>query len=120
MSEDHVYLTGLCVDTLIGVYDFERVAPQQLLLDLILTFDCRPAGQTDRLEQTLDYDRLATRIRAWSQQQSFRLLEAYAEHLCRLIHAEFNVRKMSLTINKPTAVKGCSAVGIAITRRFEC
>jgi dihydroneopterin aldolase len=116
---DKVYIEGLKVETLIGVYEFEREAMQALFLDLVLGFDCEPAGQTDDLNLALDYDRLAKSVRAWSLRQTFELLETYAEQLCVLLHQEFQLKDIQLKINKPAAVAQCSAVGIQIHRKFE-
>jgi dihydroneopterin aldolase len=117
--QDWVYIEALSVETLIGVYDFERDAKQTLLLDLNLAFDCKQAGQTDDLQYALDYDALSRRVRAWSEIQTFELLERYAQQLCELIHNEFGIQQVQLKINKPAAVEGCTAVGIRIERRFN-
>ncbi|EAR09518.1 dihydroneopterin aldolase [Reinekea blandensis] len=115
---DQVYLSGLSLSTLIGVYEFERHAPQELILDLTLDYDCRPAGESDNIERALDYDRLSRRIRAWAESQTFELIETFAERLCQLIHAEFGIQRMTCRINKPAAVADCGAVGIQINRAF--
>lgn len=115
---DQVYITALKVETLIGVYEFEREAKQSLFLDISLDFDCAPAGKTDDLSLALDYDRLSKRVRQWSGEQTFELLESYAEQLCALLNAEFGVSNIALKINKPAAVEECAAVGIAISRQF--
>jgi dihydroneopterin aldolase len=116
---DQVYIDALHVETLIGVYDFERTAMQALYLDIALDFDCIPAGTSDDLSKALDYDALSKRIRHWSSQQSFELLESYGHQLCQLIHDEFGISAVELRINKPAAVKGCSAAGIRILRRYS-
>lgn len=116
--KDQVYVQGLVVPTLIGVYDFERTAPQDLLLDLTLEYNCRPAGESDDLESALDYDRLSRRIRSWAAEQSFALIETFGEQLCHLIHDEFGIVRVDCRINKPAAVSDCQAVGIHINRTF--
>ena len=117
--QDWVYIEALSVETLIGVYEFEREAKQTLLLDLNLAFDCKRAGQTDDLQYALDYDTLSRRVSTWSELQSFELIERYAEQLCELIHSEFGIEFIQLKVNKPAAVKGCSAIGVRIERRFN-
>lgn len=116
---DVVYIHGLVVESLIGVYDFERHAKQKLILDFDIDFDCSAAGKTDDLSLALDYDRLARLVRAWCAEQTFELIETLAEGLCQLIHSEFGVARIRLSINKPAAVEGCSAVGIRIERDFN-
>lgn len=115
---DQVYLQGLEVETLIGVYEFERTRARPLFLDLELTFNCQPAGVSDELEDALDYDALSRRVREWAGVQRFQLLEAFSEALCVLINAEFGVQKIVLTVNKPEAVPKCAAMGIKIERQF--
>jgi len=115
---DQVYIDALKVETLIGVYEFERSEKQTLFLDVGLEFDCAKAGATDDLNFALDYDRLSRRIREWSLVQTFELLEAYGESLCTLIHNEFAINTVNLKINKPAAVVDCNAVGIVISRRY--
>lgn len=116
--KDQVYVQGLVVPTLIGVYDFERTAAQDLVLDLSLEYDCRPAGHSDDLALALDYDRLSRRVRGWASEQSFELIETFAEQLCQLIHEEFAISRIDCRINKPAAVADCQAVGIHINRTF--
>lgn len=115
---DVVYIHGLEVETLIGVYDFERHARQKLVLDFDIEFDCAPAGKTDDLSLALDYDRLSRLVRQWCAEQTFELIETIGEELCSLLYREFGVRRIKLAINKPAAVKGCTAVGIRIERVF--
>jgi len=115
---DVVYIDALKVETLIGVYEFERNEKQVLFLDLELEFDCTKAGKTDDLQYALDYDRLSKIIREWSSAQTFELLEAFGENLCLLINQQFQIFRIKLGINKPAAVDGCSAVGIRIERQY--
>ena len=115
---DQIYIDALKVETLIGVYDFERIEKQALYLDIELAFDCAKAGATDDLSFALDYDRLSKTIRQWSSEQTFELLEAYGEMLCRLIHSEFGISLVKLRINKPAAVADCRAIGITLMRQF--
>lgn len=116
---DQVFLSGLEVKTLIGVYDFERISMQTLTLDLTLGFDCSKAGQSDALPDALDYDRLAKRIRGWAAEQRFLLLEAFAEQLCQVVLSEFDVTSIDLTVNKPGAVMNCARMGVRIQRQRE-
>ncbi|MFT4675755.1 MAG: dihydroneopterin aldolase [Reinekea sp.] len=116
---DSVYVTGLRLETLIGVYAFERVERQLLFIDLELDFDCHRAGQSDDLRDALDYDQLFKTLRSWALAQEFQLLEAFGEALCQLVHEQFAIARIQLQINKPAAVSECSAVGIKMERRFQ-
>lgn len=115
---DTVFLEGLQVETVIGAYDWERTIRQTLWLDLTLAFDCRPAGTSDDLAKALDYDALSKHIRTWACEQSFELIETFAEQLCTLIYEFAGIRDMQVRINKRGAVADCAGVGIHIRRTF--
>ncbi|MHA7880874.1 MAG: dihydroneopterin aldolase [Saccharospirillum sp.] len=115
---DRVFLQGLKVETVIGVYDWERTIRQNLWLDLVLEFDCAPAGRTDDLTLALDYDALSRHIREWAAQQTFKLIEAFAEQLCTEIYSFAGIRSIDLRINKRGAVADCDGVGIHLQRTF--
>ncbi|WP_127556177.1 dihydroneopterin aldolase [Saccharospirillum alexandrii] len=115
---DTVFLEGLQVETVIGAYEWERTIRQTLWLDLTLAFDCRPAGTSDDLAKALDYDALSKHIRAWAAEQSFELIETFAERLCTLIYEFAGIRDIQVRINKRGAVADCAGVGIQIRRTF--
>lgn len=115
---DQVFLQGLKVETVIGVYDWERTIRQNLWLDLMLEYDCAPAGKSDDLALALDYDALSRHIRSWAAEQSFQLIESFAEQLCDQVHRFAGVRSIDLRINKKGAVADCDGVGIHIQRTF--
>lgn len=116
---DRVFLEALKVETVIGVYDWERGIRQNLWLDLSLAYDCRPAAATDDIKLALDYDALSRHIRAWAGEQSFELIETFGERLCQEIHRFAGIQDIELRINKAGAVADCGAVGIRIRRTFE-
>lgn len=115
---DTVFLEGLQVETVIGAYNWERTIRQTLWLDLTLAFDCRPAGTSDDLAKALDYDALSKHIRSWAAEQSFELIETFAEQLCTLIYEFAGIRDIQVRINKRGAVADCAGVGIHIRRTF--
>ncbi|MCH8531261.1 MAG: dihydroneopterin aldolase [Saccharospirillum sp.] len=115
---DQVFLQGLKVETVIGVYDWERTIRQNLWLDLTLAYDCAPAGKSDDLTLALDYDALSRHVRDWAAQQSFQLIETFAEQLCVQIHRFAGIDSIDLRINKKGAVADCDGVGIHIQRTF--
>lgn len=116
---DRVFLEALKVETLIGVYDWEREIRQNLWLDVSLAYDCAPAAAEDDINKALDYDALSRHIRAWATEQSFQLIETFAERLCQEIHRFAGISDIELRINKAGAVADCQAVGIRIRRTFS-
>lgn len=117
---DKIFITGLQIVTLIGIYPQERKTQQVLLLDIELSADTRKAATNDNIADTIDYDALAARLQQLANASEFFLLEALAEYLAQSVLHEFSVRGIRLRIHKPTAIKDSLAsakeVGIEIVR----
>ena len=101
---DKVFIEGLQIDALIGIYDWERRIRQTLRFDIEMGFDNRKPAATDRIEDTLDYKAVSRRLEA-------------AERCVEIILAEFAVSQVRLKLSKPGAVRGADAVGVIIERR---
>ncbi len=113
---DKVFIKGLVLNTLIGVYEFERHAKQRIIVDVSMQLDLRKAGLSDNVNDTADYGKIAERLNNIAQQSSFQLLEALGEAMVQCILTEFAVEKVKLTINKPDILEGVEGVGIVLYR----
>lgn len=116
---DRMFISGLEVETLIGVHDFERRAPRRLELDLEFPCEVAAAARTDQLEDALDYDQLAAEVRQFAHGARFRLIERFAEQLAARLLARFALPWVRIEVRKPAAVVGAKAVGVRIERRRE-
>jgi len=113
---DHVFIEDLRIDTVVGIYDWERRTRQTIALDIEMGFDnTRPAG-TDAIDDTLDYKAVSKRLIAFVEASSFQLVETLAERCAALIRDEFGVQWLRLKLSKPGAVRGARAVGVVIER----
>ncbi|HLS83524.1 MAG TPA: dihydroneopterin aldolase [Arenimonas sp.] len=113
---DKVFIEGLQIECVIGIYDWERKIRQPVLLDIEMAFDnTRPAG-TDAIEDTLDYKAVSKRLIQFVSESSFGLVETLAERCAAIILDEFGVRQLRLKLSKPGAVRGARAVGVIIER----
>ena len=113
---DHVFIEGLQIDTLIGIYDWERRIRQPLVFDIEMTFDNRVPAATDDIALTLNYKDVSKRLIEFVSQSSFGLVETLAERCAQLILEEFEVSQVRLKLSKPGAVRGARAVGVMIER----
>ena len=113
---DNVFIEGLEVDTVIGVYDWEREIRQCLRLDLVCAWDNRRPAAGDDLNLALDYAALAERIQAFAAQARYQLVETFAEQLAAVLMAEFQIPWLRLKITKPGAVPASAGVGVEIER----
>tara|TARA_R110000824_G_scaffold50961_3_gene142213 strand:+ start:67655 stop:68035 length:381 start_codon:yes stop_codon:yes gene_type:complete len=113
---DRILIEALTVDTVIGVYDWERSIQQSLSLDLVLATDIRSAAATDDLSLTLDYAAICQRIQTFADAHQFALVETFAERLAEYLRTEFPINWLRLTVRKPGAVPNAVSVGLEITR----
>lgn len=113
---DKVFIEGLEIETVIGVYDWERRIRQPLVLDLELSFDNRRPAASDDIADTLDYKAISKRLVQFVSASSFQLVETLAERCAQIVLDEFDVRRVRLKVSKPGAVRGAKAVGVAIER----
>ena len=116
---DQVLIEGLSLETVIGVYDWERTVRQRLELDLELGTDIRPAARDDDLDRTLDYAAICQRLADYADPNAHGLVETFAERVAALLIEEFGVRQLRLTVRKPGAVAAARAVGIRIERSAD-
>ena len=113
---DIVFIQGLKIDCVIGIYDWERKVRQDIVLDIEMTFNIKPAAKTDHIDQTLDYKAVSKRLIEFVQGSEFQLVETLAEKITQIIINEFEVEKVKLTLNKGEAVTGAQGVGVVIER----
>ena len=113
---DTIYIQELRIDTLIGVYEWERRIRQNLRFDIAMSFDIRAAAATDDVALTLDYKSVGKRVIAFVEQAEFRLVETLAERVAALILQEFKVQSVTVTLDKTYALRGAHGVGVRITR----
>jgi len=113
---DTVFIEGLEVQALIGIYDWERRIRQPLRLDLEMAFDNRKPARTDAIADTLDYKAISKRLTSYVEGSGFGLVETLAERCAQLLLDEFDIPWLRLKLSKPGAVRGAQAVGVIIER----
>lgn len=115
---DTIFIQDLTIKPLIGAFNWERHEPQAVRLDLEIYADTRPAGSSDELHDTVDYYTVAQRLRAFASSSQFQLLESLGEAIATLLHQEFGVHSLKLTLTKQGALRHAAGVGITITRQY--
>ena len=113
---DNVLIEGLAVETVVGVYDWEREVTQSLVVDLEMAWDNTVPGRSDDVADALDYAAVSARVESCLQTLGPKLLEHGAEVLARTLREEFGIKWLRLAIRKPGAVPAAQAVGVRIER----
>ncbi len=111
---DHVFIEGLEIEALIGIYDWERRIRQTLVFDIEMAFDNRVPAATDDIALTLNYKDVSKRLVEYVGQSGFGLVETLAERCAAIILDEFGVARVRLKLSKPGAVRGVCVVGVVI------
>jgi dihydroneopterin aldolase len=116
MQADTIFLGGLKVDTVIGIWDWERKIRQTVIIDLEISADIRRAAETDSIDDTLNYKQVSKRVQQFVADSSFQLVETLAEKIAAIVRDEFEVEWVRVRVNKPGAIRGAQDVGVLIER----
>jgi dihydroneopterin aldolase len=116
---DAIFLNEMRVETIVGIWDWERKTKQIVSIDLEMGADIKKAALTDNIEDTLNYKGVSKRIRKFVEDSDFQLVETMAEKIAEIILVEFNVPWVKVRVNKPGAIRGSKDVGVLITRTQE-
>ena len=114
--KDTIYIKDLRVETIIGIFDWERKTKQEVSIDIEFPFDCKRAAATDSIEDTIDYKTICKAVIKYVEESSFKLQESLAEGIASLVKNEFNVESVKLRLSKPGALRGAKDVGLIIHR----
>jgi dihydroneopterin aldolase len=113
---DTITVNELRVDTVVGIWDWERQITQKVSIDLELAADVRRAAESDSIDATLDYRAVAKRVSGFVADSRYQLIEAMAEGIADVITSEFSVPWVKVVVRKPGAVRGSKDVGVCIER----
>ncbi len=113
---DKIFLNDLKIDTIIGIYDWERETLQTLRFDLEMDWDIRHAAQSDDISNTLDYGAVANVLVEFVSNSRYLLIETLAEESAQLLLKTFAIPKLKLTLIKPVQLHGQNQAQIVIER----
>lgn len=116
---DTVFIRGLRVQTIVGVYAWERELVRPLILNLEMGTDTRAAAASDQVRDAIDYAAVAEAVTAVAVKLQPQLLETLAETIARDLFRRFPILTLKLRIDKTGAVAETDGVGIVIDRRRE-
>jgi len=113
---DKIFIKDLVARGIIGVNDWEREKPQEILINITVFTDTRRAAESDDLANCVDYRALAKKVQAHAETSACFTVEALAEDLADICLEERGVEKVIVCVEKPGAVRFSSSVGVEIER----
>ena len=113
---DRILIQDLFLRAIIGVNPDERDKVQDLLLNVTLEVDTRPAAATDHIDQAVNYATVTKRIVALVEGSRYQLLESLAEAVAHACLEDPRVRAVTVRVDKPRALRYARSVAIEIYR----
>jgi len=113
---DKIIIKNLLARGIIGVNDWERNRPQNILINITMFTDTRPAALTDNLDDCVNYSTMSKKVLAHAEAVNRLTVEALANDLARICLEEKGVQKVIVRVEKPGAVRFAESVGVEIER----
>jgi dihydroneopterin aldolase len=113
---DKVFIRGLTVEAVIGVFAWEKQVLQPLVFDLTMDWDITQAAETDDLAYALNYAAVSDRVIEFVQSHQYDLLERLLVQLAETLRKEFFIPKIKIRVEKPAVAPNAIAVGLEIER----
>jgi dihydroneopterin aldolase len=113
---DRIFITALSTDAIIGIENWERETRQRVEIDLEMWVDLGAGAASDAIEDTLNYKTVAKRLLGFVADSRFRLVEALADALARIVIDEFKVARVRVVVHKPGAIRHSRDVGVIVER----
>ena len=116
---DQILITDLIARGIIGVNDWEREKPQEILINIVVFADLRNAGTTDDLQYSVNYRTITKKALAHAESAKRFTVEALAADLAKICLQENGVLKVRVRVEKPAAARFAQSVGVEIERQRE-
>ena len=114
---DKVFIRDLSVKAIIGIYDWERQKPQEILINVTLYNNQFAAGESDQIVDCVNYAEIAEKLRRHTEAAQRFTVEALAADLAQLCLQTEGVKKVIVRVEKPGAVPTARSVGVEIKRK---
>ncbi len=113
---DRIIIKDLLLRAIIGINGDERVNRQDVLINLTIQTDTRAAGRSDDIADAVNYKAITKQVIELVETSQFFLVEKMAEEIARICLADSRVQRVCVRVEKPTALRFASSVGVSIER----
>lgn len=113
---DKIYIRDLVLRCIIGVFPEERRDKQELTMNLCLETDLRKAGNSDDLNDTVDYKTIKQGILKMVEASDYELIESIAERTAEICLRDPKVQRVTVTLDKPGCLRFAKSAAVEITR----
>ncbi len=113
---DTIFIREFRIDAWVGIYDWEKLRPQTLELEVEIGIPDKGAGKSDDIHDTVHYGQVVERFSRELADRRFGLLEALAEHLAGIVVNELGAPWVRLSVAKLGHIRNVRKVGVTIER----
>jgi FolB domain-containing protein len=113
---DKVFIANLRVRGILGIHDWERVTPREIIINATIFTDTHPAAQNDDISDCVNYSEMANKLRAHTESAARMTVEALANDLAEICLQGSKVEKVILRVDKPGAVPETDSVAVEVER----
>ena len=117
--QDLIHIKDLHLRTIVGINKEERENRQDVLINITLEADTRPAGRSDAIEDAVNYRTITKRVIRMVEASRFCLVERLAAEIAMICLAEARVVAARVVLEKPGALRFARSVGVEILRTRE-
>ena len=114
---DKILIRDIHVRCVIGANDWERGGKQDVLINIVLSTDLGKVAKTDSLEDAVNYRALKKRVVEMVENSKFQLIETLAERTAEICLENSEVREVTVTVDKPGALRFARSVAVEVTRK---
>jgi FolB domain-containing protein len=119
MGEDCIIIKDLLLRGIIGINDWEREKRQDILINITLYGDLRPAGESDDIADAINYRTVTKNVIEHIEESEPFTVEALAKDIARICLSEARVKRARVRVEKPGALRFARSVGVEIERSAE-
>jgi FolB domain-containing protein len=116
---DKIFIQNLRVQGILGIHDWERVTPREIVINVTMFTDTHPASQSDDISDCVNYSEMAKKLRAHAESAARMTVEALANDLAEICLQETRVQKVILRVDKPGAVPEADSVAVEVERAMK-
>jgi FolB domain-containing protein len=116
MTTDRIEVRDLLVRCIVGINPEERVKKQDVIINLTLFGDLRRAGESDDIDDAINYKTLTKRVLDHVEESEYFLVEKMAHKIAEIAVMEFGIQRAIVSVEKPGALRFARSVGVVVER----
>ena len=113
---DTIFIREFRVEAWVGIYEWEKLRPQTLELEIEIGIPGYAVGKSDDIKDTVHYGLVVERVTQELAAKRFQLLEALAEHVAGIVTGEFHAPWARVSVAKLGLIRNVRKVGVTIER----